>query len=491
MTDHHKLTHEHIRTAEEKIPAGCSIRTTFDAEESGIYRLNAEINGWFSSGAEVSISFNGNKERIDITLNAISARLHQVDLFIQYKTSIELTTTADYETYIGFSLFRIYQREVKSLDDVLNRTTLDQHQAETKQKHLLIFCHGNHRTAEDMFEMGETCRSFFDNCSFFKNENHQLYVLYSRSNQNYLTHDGIQTCSQRLFQEIINFASTFFLPTDKVLFSVVGHSLGGLIARHCIASIFEDPLMSQILVPVGLLTISTPHLGARKPSGLTVGDTVLKHGADAYMYYLLGQTGKELSLYDDIENPLLLKMSEPDSSFVKALNRFRTRTVTGATHYDYIVPHASALITSSTSSPVPDVGTEKFSVSEFSGFGDEGHDHSLLFTDVKQVVFQDPIHEGKYEKSDYISDSLGQNETMYHILYNLQQVTWRRISLQFALEFSSQHIAVHDMAINKTKWFKEIIAPRTLKASSSCVNLLSKVMLIDHHSACVDLRRKV
>jgi hypothetical protein len=59
-------------------------------------------------------------------------------------------------------------------------------------------------------------------------------------------------------------------------------------------------------------------------------------------------------LNDDEEEPLLLKMSQPGSVFVEALKKFKHRTLVGATHYDLLVPHASAMITSHSPHIPPD-----------------------------------------------------------------------------------------------------------------------------------------
>jgi hypothetical protein len=459
---------------------------SYEAPLCGVYRLSVALSGW-SNGASLTITYNDGKETCNINLTRVLSRWTYVDLHVYFPTIINIRFTATMQTRINLKLEKPAYEAI-SLDDVLPNKNVTC--SDSVRKHLFVMSHGNHGISEDLYDLGERLRASFHASRFFKN--HELYILYPKSNEWFRTHDGIEVCSDRLTLEIKNFCNKYLSNKEKVVFSMLGHSLGGLIIRHAIVDIFKDDILSDILIPVSLMTISTPHLGARKPFG-TFTESFVKKSADIYMHYFLGPTGRELCLSDGTVDkaPLLLRMSDPSSEYIAMLNKFRSRTVVGASYYDHIVPHCSALITSHMTSEPPAFGEEGFKVSSISGFGpDDNHDHIILFKDQKQIEFNDPIHDSITEKTDemFLSDNKNQTEFMYKILYNLQQVHWRRISLEFSLVNWRQAIGVHDMTINKRqRMIKQFLSTQAKQAPAECVILLSRVLLIDHYKACVDM----
>jgi hypothetical protein len=454
-----------------------------DVKTAGVYRFTASLSGWsLSNGASFTIKYNNGKETVEIVLTRVTTRSSSVDLCIHAAGEIEVHISATMETTVDIRLEKVIGK-ILGIDDVLPKTDKQL----KPYKHLFIMQHGNHGTAQDLYDMGENLRATFHASTAFTG--HELWIMYPKSNEWLKTHDGIQVCSKRMVEEVITFCN-HFITEGPVLCSVVGHSLGGLILRNA-APLLLDSLPA--LSPVSFMTISTPHLGARKAPNDKFSANFMRQGADIYMNYLLGQTGKELCLSDAVEGekPLLDRMSEPNSTYINALNKFRTKTAVGAAHYDTIVPHSSALIASHAHSEPPVFGTEDLKVSSLSGFGeDDNHDHMILFENQKQVVFVDPIHDKVKEKAQetpFLSDSLNQTEFMYDILKNLQLVNWRRISLEFSLENWRQALGVHDMTINKQqKKIKAMLSQKAVTAPARCVSLLVRVLLIDHFKACCE-----
>ncbi|KAF9922709.1 hypothetical protein FBU30_007166 [Linnemannia zychae] len=134
--------------------------------------------------------------------------------------------------------------------------------------------------------------------------------------------------------------------TRKVTqFSFLGYSLGGLIGRFAMGLLdiekFFDPIEQggQGIEPVYFITMATPHLGIRKPPQ--------SNFAKVFNYlssHMLSRTGEQLQLIDNYvnEKPILLAMSEPESIFVHALNRFKRRAIYCNVRNDRSVPFWTA-----------------------------------------------------------------------------------------------------------------------------------------------------
>lgn len=135
-------------------------------------------------------------------------------------------------------------------------------------------------------------------------------VYLAGSNEGYRTYDGIDLCGKRVSLEI-----EAELKQEKVTkLSVVGYSLGGLIARYAIGILYSKGYFST-LEPVNFVTFCTPHVG------------VLAHGPvfNTIVPFLLARTGRQLFLQDKC----LEQMSQPGSVFFKGLKLFKNRALYG------------------------------------------------------------------------------------------------------------------------------------------------------------------
>ncbi|KAF8941011.1 hypothetical protein BGZ47_007521 [Haplosporangium gracile] len=165
-------------------------------------------------------------------------------------------------------------------------------------------------------------------------------------------------------------------------FSFLGYSLGGLIGRFAMGLLdmekFFDPVEQggQGIEPVYFVTMATPHLGIRKPPQTNF--------SKVYNYLssrMLSRTGEQLQLIDDYANgkPVLLAMSEPESIFVHALNRFKRRAIYCNVRNDRSVPFWTA----SFSDADPFVELESLQIQYSSGYSSviesyEPHDLEML-----------------------------------------------------------------------------------------------------------------
>lgn len=165
----------------------------------------------------------------------------------------------------------------------------------------------------------------------------EALVLESCINE-HRTLDGIDVLGERLVLEIRDWLSLYKVERP-VRFSIVAHSLGGLISRFALSRLYELNLLgpSQLLRPVSFCAIGTPHLGVRRaPNAL---GWVLRVAGE--FLYGNSATMDHLMLRDS--SVLLLQMAREDR-FVRPLSLFAHRTVVSAVNFDHQVSHSSAAI---------------------------------------------------------------------------------------------------------------------------------------------------
>lgn len=106
--------------------------------------------------------------------------------------------------------------------------------------------------------------------------------------------------------------------------SVVGYSLGGLLARYAIGLLNARGWLDK-LEPMNFTTFATPHVGVRAP---------LKGYKDQIFNVLgprtISASGRQMWLIDsfrDTGRPLLSVLADPESIFITGLKKFRKRSV--------------------------------------------------------------------------------------------------------------------------------------------------------------------
>lgn len=118
--------------------------------------------------------------------------------------------------------------------------------------------------------------------------------------------------------------------------SVVGYSLGGLIARYCIGLLYSRGWFSR-LQPINFTAFASPFLGVRTPL----------RGYHSSMWNALGArtlstSGRQLFLIDqfrDTGRPLLSILADPDSIFMQALAQFKNRVLYANVTNDRSAPY--------------------------------------------------------------------------------------------------------------------------------------------------------
>jgi hypothetical protein len=165
----------------------------------------------------------------------------------------------------------------------------------------------------------------------------RLYVLVPNSNAEYLTYDGIELGAERITNEIEQKVEELDKQGAKLTkISIIGYSLGGLIARYAIGLLYKNGLFDR-LQPVNFTTFATPHLGVRSPSTGYGGQVWNSLGAKT-----LSTSGAQMFLADsfrDTGKPLLSVLAEPNSIFIKGLRLFKNKSVYANTMNDRSVPY--------------------------------------------------------------------------------------------------------------------------------------------------------
>ena len=123
--------------------------------------------------------------------------------------------------------------------------------------------------------------------------------------------------------------------------SVVGYSLGGLVARYVIGILDHEGLFDTI-EPVNFTTFATPHLGTRTPLSLWTSHIYNSVGPS-----LLSASGQQMFLLDnfgDSGKPLVELMADPNSIFIRALKKFPKRTLYANIINDRLAPFYTTAI---------------------------------------------------------------------------------------------------------------------------------------------------
>lgn len=194
-----------------------------------------------------------------------------------------------------------------------------------KPCHLIVLSHGLWGTLDHFTYLADTLQSTLalkhptTNFAFYK----------TKSNEKFKTYDGIDLCGSRVCDEIIH-ETARLLQKDNMLvtkFSLIGYSLGGLIARYAIGVLAHKKYFDTI-EPINFVTFCSPHVGV-----LTPGSSISIKVFNNFVPYLLGKSGKQMFLKDSIkvsssENlPLLKLMANKNSIFFIGLQKFKFRSL--------------------------------------------------------------------------------------------------------------------------------------------------------------------
>ncbi|OAL48895.1 lipase/serine esteras-like protein [Pyrenochaeta sp. DS3sAY3a] len=183
--------------------------------------------------------------------------------------------------------------------------------------HLCVLVHGLWGNPEHLKYVSTTLRQRFPE--------DKLHILVAKRNAGSFTYDGVDTGGERVAAEVEQKLEELAKSGHQIKkISVIGYSLGGLIARYAIGLLYHKGVFEKIQ-PVNFTTFATPHLGVRTP---------LK-GYHSHIWNVLGartlsMSGRQLFGIDNFRNSgrsLLAVLGDPESIFIQALAQFQHRSL--------------------------------------------------------------------------------------------------------------------------------------------------------------------
>lgn len=154
----------------------------------------------------------------------------------------------------------------------------------------------------------------------------------------------IDVCALRALEEIEDFTRSV-APARVTRFSIVGYSLGGLIARYLLgmlesrqaADSSSSSSYFDAVEPVNFTTFASPAIGIPQFPNL------FSRFISFFGARLLSRTGEQIYAGDTFlhDRPLLEIMAQPDTSFYRALSRFRNKSIFANSVNDRTVPFAT------------------------------------------------------------------------------------------------------------------------------------------------------
>lgn len=172
----------------------------------------------------------------------------------------------------------------------------------------------------------------------------KLRILVPKSNTGNFTYDGIELGAERVTHEIESFLEDLEREGKQIRkLSIVGYSLGGLVARYAIGLLYSRGWFSK-LEPTNFTTFATPHLGVRSPGSGFGGRFFNLFGSRT-----LSTSGRQLFIIDtfrDTKRPILSILADPSSIFIQALSKFKNRVLYSNIINDRSAPYYTTSISS-------------------------------------------------------------------------------------------------------------------------------------------------
>ncbi|KAI9695750.1 MAG: hypothetical protein M1820_008422 [Bogoriella megaspora] len=182
--------------------------------------------------------------------------------------------------------------------------------------HLVVLIHGLWGNPNHLSYLSSTLRKKYPE---------ELHILVARSNSDSFTYDGIEVGGERVTHEIeetLEYLSKRGNTITKI--SIIGYSLGGLIARYAIGLLYSHGWFEK-LEPVQFTSFASPHLGVRTPK-VGIGNQVW-NVLGARTLSVSGQQLFTIDTFRDTGRPLLAVMADPESIFMQGLAAFKSRTL--------------------------------------------------------------------------------------------------------------------------------------------------------------------
>ncbi|PQE24494.1 lipase serine esterase protein [Rutstroemia sp. NJR-2017a WRK4] len=223
-------------------------------------------------------------------------------------------------------------------------------------QHLVVIVHGLWGNPNHLETVAKSLRA--------KHPEESLHILVAKRNSGSFTYDGIELGGERVTAEIEEEIEKLARDGQQITrLSVVGYSLGGLVARYSVG-LLESKGFFEKIKPVNFTTFATPHLGVRTPL----------RGWHNHIWNVLGArtlstSGRQLFTIDkfrDTGRPLLEILADPESIFLKGLAKFERRTL----YANIVNDRSTVYYTAGISSTDPFVNLDKIKINYLKGYED-------------------------------------------------------------------------------------------------------------------------
>ncbi|PKX92254.1 lipase ROG1 family protein [Aspergillus novofumigatus IBT 16806] len=190
----------------------------------------------------------------------------------------------------------------------------------------------------------------------------RLYILAAKRNSGNFTYDGIELGGERLAHEIEDTLGALAAEGTHIKkLSVIGYSLGGLVARYALGLLHARGWFDK-LEPVNFTTFVSPHVGVRMPL-----KGIRDHIFNGLGARTLSMSGRQMFMVDEFRDtgrPLLSILADPDSIFIQALAKFRNRSV----YANIVNDRSTAFFTTALSTTNPFQDLENMNVNYVKGY---------------------------------------------------------------------------------------------------------------------------
>jgi len=239
---------------------------------------------------------------------------------------------------------------------------------------------------------------------------YDTHIHSSRVNSGMSSCEGIETCGQRLFEEIKEVIGNLDL-TEKPRLTFIGHSFGGIIIRYAIGLMLESGILDEF-EPFMYMTFATPHVGTIRSKNF------FDKTVTWFTRNVVSQTGRDLLIED--EGKLLKRMADPGDNYYKALALFPHKILYSNIKNDVPVQFPTASICSS----------------------NPYDNRDFRFVD-KLADFPHIVKSSLVSK-EYIDPNTNTTENEIYIIENLNNLEWKRYDVLF-----EGTILAHEQIINK------------------------------------------
>jgi len=291
-----------------------------------------------------------------------------------------------------------------------------------RNNHLVVLCHGLLGTSLDLKYLADSLSN-------------KGYVVHrTNSHQLHKSMVGVKSVTQSILQEVLQIKAEN--PSLQKI-SIVGNSLGGILARYLAALMYEPETNTfSGLQPGFLLTTATPHLGVLH---YTVFD---EYAIDNFVFplrrivaTLAGTSGLDLAFCDvaefpDLPNSLLYQMAT-EEYYLAPLKAFSHRRLYANIKNDFLVP----------------LGT--------SGILDDNeinyYQKALQTTTASGILFRIPanvsIEKDTHTFDPKIAQRYEHSQYLEQMMKGLNSVGWEKLLVYFPSFFPSAHNKI--MALTK------------------------------------------